>query len=168
MGREFSRKLPNKKKRLLTKEFMLDFLENLKEVFGDNACKGLLLRTECFGFYEALRKTCEKHNLKKSIYDYFCKLPWYISGYYEEDFVLLFDYYSIVDKSVLEDYDEGHFTEKEMFEFGMVKKITTTQHKGYSSIVTDWTYKEIEERYKDNPKDGVSIKYIEQEETNEG
>lgn len=96
------KRLPNRKKSLITKEFCEDFKRNLiKRAIENDKKRGYEIDydDECYmGFYraiegtylfhEALKETCVKHNVVKAIYEYAKKMSWYDSDCFEDDLVL--------------------------------------------------------------------------------
>jgi hypothetical protein len=84
--------LPNRKRKLLTKEFLQDFKDEIIKVDKEYNEKYNRLNldyehetymgfygqiTETGLFYKALKRACEKHNIVKAIYDYANKMAWY-------------------------------------------------------------------------------------------
>lgn len=84
-------KLPNRKLRLITKEFLQTFKIELDNIFsGESSLIHIPFDKRTYwnyyqnldsssGFYKALKITCQKHNLTKAIYEYFRNKAWYIS-----------------------------------------------------------------------------------------
>lgn len=72
-------KIPNRKKNLLTKEFLQDFNTSLLEIFKEELENITLINYWSFyqaiestcGFRRALKLTCEKHNITKAIFNYY-------------------------------------------------------------------------------------------------
>ena len=83
----FSDTLPEEKRKLITKEFLTDFVEGLKRMYGRY---GLEKYVSTSGFYQVLAWCCKKHNLTESIYDYFYyDTPCEISDRYDDELLLM-------------------------------------------------------------------------------
>lgn len=153
--------LPNRKKKLLTKEFLTDFKNELIERDKEyNKNKG---NTEyidytnetylsfygqiegTFLFYNALENVCKKHNLTKAIYEYAKNMPWYDSDCFEYDLVL-----EMVKKGVI-DYDNDNLREPDYNEELTAKYKIVKKCKGYNVVEYDiWhddAREELEEIY---------------------
>lgn len=156
-------KLPNRKKKLLTKEFLLDFKNEIinmhKETDRQRGCTDYLdYEQESYLsfyaqiestvlFYNALEKACKKHNLTKAIYEYAKNMPWFDSDCFDDDLVL-----QMVDKGIIR-YDNDQLTEPDYYKdlqstYKLVKKC-----KGYNVVTYDsWfsdSREELEEIYSD-------------------
>lgn len=95
------KKLSNRKKSLLTKEFCEDFRDTLIlkaverdkkrdiEIDYSNECyEGFYSAVEgTYLFHDALKDVCVKHNVVKAIYDYGSRMPWYDSDCFYADIV---------------------------------------------------------------------------------
>lgn len=139
------KKLPNRKKTLLTKKFLKDLKLNIitrakendkkqgreeddysKYSYSGfyNAIEGTRL------FYDALYDTCKKHNVVNAIYNYCNRMEWYDSDCFEADIMRrmidfgLIEYENELDEPVLWD-DE-------------IKYTLTHHYKGYS--VSEYGY----------------------------
>lgn len=156
------RKLPNRKKTLLTKEFCEDFRDILisKAIDRDKA-RGIEIdySKECYEgfysavtgtylFYEALKDVCVKHNVVKAIYEHAKRMPWYDSDCFEADIMR-----RMVDLGVIpyttEEY-EVEFRDEDYIECQIVYHY---KNKGYSVIKQEYwdknDKKELEEIYSD-------------------
>ncbi|HGD0580608.1 TPA: hypothetical protein ACH354_002271 [Clostridium perfringens] len=159
--------LPNRKKKLLTKEFLTDFRDEIIRLDREGRKKyneeerdyskedymtfyGQIESTMLF--YEALKNACKKHNLTKAIYEYAQNMEWYDSDYFDDDLVL-----EMVHKGVIE-YDTGYWKKsmdneceacREIFpnKYKLVRK-----YKGYNVVRYDsWSEDKqgLEEIYDD-------------------
>ena len=104
--------LPNRKRKLLTKEFLQTFKEEIIKIDSESNIKhnrpsvdyeketylDFYGNIESTGlFYGALEIACQKHNLTKAIYEYAKNLPWYNSDWFDDDLIL-----EMVTKGVIE------------------------------------------------------------------
>lgn len=163
------KKLSNRKKRLLTKEFCEDFKNNMIKYAVENDKNrdikiDIDYSKECymgfygsmggtFLFYDALKDTCIKHNVVKAIYEYAKRMPWYDSDCFDNDLLLRMVELEVIPYTT-EDYenmDDGHFEELE----GWVHCDIITHHKGYDVIQHDYwdgkDKKSLESIYIDSP-----------------
>lgn len=158
-------KLPNRKRKLLTKEFLQTFKEEIirRDIeynkkhdrsqlnYKNETYYSFYGQIEGTGlFYEALKSTCEKHNLVKAIYKYTLKMPWYDSDCFEEDLVL-----EMVKKGVIEkDKQEDCILDYDETDYMKAKYKLMQYHKGYSVIRYGYWYeddkKSLENIYKDS------------------
>lgn len=133
------RKLSNRKKTLITKEFCEDFKNNLiKHAIENDKEKGYEIdySNECYLgfysaiestylFYNALKETCIKHNVVKAIYEYAQRMPWYDSDCFDDDLVL------------------------RMVELGVIP-YTTDEYESYEEYIPDdWIKYQLIYHYKD-------------------
>ncbi|MFY8262962.1 hypothetical protein ACOT7R_08700 [Clostridium perfringens] len=169
--------LPNRKKKLLTKEFLTDFRDELIRLDREDNAKCGNIRemdyeredytTFCGQiegsrlFYKALKNACKKHNLTKAIYEYAKKMEWYDSDYFDDDLVL-----EMVHKGVIE-YDAGYLKElmesedydeedDDTYKYKLIEK-----YKGYNVVEYDkWLgdKESLEEIYKN--KKNVEIIWL--------
>jgi hypothetical protein len=155
--------LPNRKRNLLTKEFLQTFKEELITIFfkngkGDNSNIDYENKTyygfygnvtSSYVFYEALKIACQKHNISKAIYEYAKKMPWYDSDYFNDDLVLEMVNKGVIKKDRPEDYISDYNEEN----FCKATYKIVGQHKGYSVIkygnCFDEHRKSLEDIYKD-------------------
>ncbi|AUN01515.1 TPA: hypothetical protein ACXDAY_002204 [Clostridium botulinum] len=138
-------KLPNRKRKLLTKEFLQTFKEEIikRDIeynkkhnrsqlnYENETYYSFYGQIEGTGlFYEALKNACERHNLVKAIYKYTLKMPWYDSDCFEEDLVLEMVKKGVIEKGKKED------SALDFCEAGYMKaKYKLIQHhKGYNEI----------------------------------
>ena len=149
--RIFNYKMPNRKKNLLTGPFLTTFKEELDNLFETSNKKqpatysnfyGWLCATA--GFYEALQKASEKHNLTNAIYHYAHRLPWYDSDMFDEELLQIMIQKNIIELGNLEDLFGGYPTEEALVELEKHKKEEwikmATSHQGYSDANGDWIY----------------------------
>lgn len=100
-------KIPNRKKWLLTDDFLRTFKQELDTIFNiieeDKATywNRYNYLESTGGFYEALKTATKKHNIKKAIYDYACKLPWYDSDVFDDDILILMHQKGIIEEGDL-------------------------------------------------------------------
>ena len=167
-------KLPNRKKKLLTKEFLMDFrndLINMQNEYDnkngnitdwdkDGSYYGFFGEVaSTYMFYDSLLRVCKKHNLVSAIYNYAKKLPWYDSDTFDDDLVL-----EMVNKGVIPlktgkefEYDENY----DISDFDCKKYKLVKHYKGYCCIeYDDWLGEKesLEEIYKDS--DNVEIIWL--------
>lgn len=157
--------LPNRKRKLLTKEFLQTFKEELIERDKQNRKQdgyqldyeketyvGFYSQIEgTYLFYGALKKACEKHNLTKAIYEYANKLPWYDSDYFDSNLTS-----EMVKKGVIEyDSPEDYLYDPEEYEKAKYKLVE--RHKGYNVVKYgtwfDDNRKSLEEIYEDGEQE---------------
>lgn len=139
-------KIPNRKKKLLTKEFLLC----LKEEIDLRTISNLEVTTTYWGFYlhiagsdefiKALQVTCEKFNVKKGIFDYAINLLEEEFELFIEELVLL-----MVDKGVILEgniYDgiPDYNNDSDLF----INYEEIKEYKGYNVINNTWILKEKE------------------------
>jgi hypothetical protein len=160
-------KLPNKKRNLLTKEFLQTFKEELIKIFSENDKKNnrnIDYENETYygfygqiestgGFYESLKNACEKHNLIKAIYEYELKMPWYDSDCFDDDLMLEMVHKGIIKKDRPEDYISDYDIEKyETAKYKLVK-----YYKGYNVVKYGTWFDDdregLEEIYKDSEQE---------------
>ena len=107
------KKLPNRKKKLLTNEFLTTFKDELIKVFSKEY-EDLTKETywsfyayieECCGFDEALKIACEKHNLTKAIYEYGRRMQWYEYDVFSGDLTKLMVEKGIIEEGEIDDID---------------------------------------------------------------
>lgn len=156
--------LPNRKRKLLTKEFLIDFRDELiKRDKEYNIQKGNYEETDysketyisfygqvegSYLFYNALEEVCRKHNVTKAIYDYAQNMPWFDSDYFDDDLVL-----EMVSKGVIEydnEFSNTNHIEDELMtaEYKLIKRC-----KGYNIVEHGYWYNDcresLEEIYED-------------------
>lgn len=155
--------LPNRKRKLLTKEFLTDFKnelimrdkenneikENVDYIdYSKETYLSFYSQIEgTFLFYDALKSVCKKHNLTKAIYEYAKNMPWFDSDCFDDDLVL-----EMVAKGVI-DYENDYITEPNWIEELTAKCKLVKKFKGYNVVKYDsWfeeSRKEFEEIYSD-------------------
>lgn len=136
--------LPNRKRKLLTVEFLTDFKEELirldKEYIAKHSTELNINYDEesymtfysqvegtCL-FYEALKSSCKKHNLTKAIYEYAIKMPWFDSDCFDDDLVL-----EMVKKSVIK-YDSDNYSYDDYEDEIKAKYKIVRKEKGYNVV----------------------------------
>jgi hypothetical protein len=104
----FNYKIPNRKKWLLTNEFLTTFRDELDIIFKTNkngytpTYWNLYAHiTGTGGFYNALKMASEKHNVVNAIYRYACKLPWCHSGTFDDEILVL-----MYERGIIEEGDD--------------------------------------------------------------
>ena len=136
--------LPNRKKKLLTKEFLTDFrneiIERHKETdknkgnteyidYSKETYWSLYEQIEgTFLFYDALESVCKKHNITKAIYEYAKNMPWFDSDCFDHDLVL-----EMVAKGVIQ-YDNEQLTEPDYYNDLKAKCKLVKKFKGYNVV----------------------------------
>lgn len=95
----FKYKIPQEIKTKFTKDFMVDFLINIIQVF--NLSKPICylddivyLESTC-GWVDAFRNTCQKHNIK-DVFVYYDSLEWYNSDIFDDEFGNLLVEYELI------------------------------------------------------------------------
>ena len=156
--------LPNRKKKLLTKEFLTDFrneiIERHKETdknkgnteyidYSKETYWSLYEQIEgTFLFYDALESVCKKHNITKAIYEYAKNMPWFDSDCFDHVLVL-----EMVAKGVIQ-YDNEQLTEPDYYNDLKAKCKLVKKFKGYNVVKYEsWfedSRKELEEIYADD------------------
>lgn len=133
------KRLPNRKKTLITKEFCEDFKNNLiKGAIENDKRRGYEIdySNECYMgfygaiestylFYNALKEACIKHNVVKAIYEYAQRMSWYDSDCFDDDLVL------------------------RMVELGVIPYTTDEWNNLEDCTPNDWIACQIIHRYKD-------------------
>lgn len=156
-------KLPNRKKKLLTKEFLSDFRDEIiRRSEESDKKKGIDIDyskesyisfysqiESTYLFYNALEEVCKKHNLTKAIYEYAKNMPWFDSDCFDDDLVL-----EMVDKGIIEydnDYTENYFNEEEELksEYKLIQKYTGYNVVKYGRWFSD-SKESLEEIYNDD------------------
>lgn len=142
-------KIPNRKKWLLTDDFLTTFKNELDAVFEKSGCTTTYWNTythltDTHGFYEALKVACNKHNITKAIYEYACKLPWYSSDLFNDEILVLMYQKGIIEEgnpSCNEIYGELEDRLKQLEEDGEIEWYEErTEYKGYTIINKHWRY----------------------------
>lgn len=137
--------LPNRKKKLLTKEFLQTFKEELIRIDDTNNKKynrpsydyenetymGFFGDVESsYEYYGALKVACEKHNIVKAIYEYAQNLPWYDSDRFDSDLTL-----EMVNKGVIKyDRPEDYEPLYDVDEIEKAKYKLVEHFKGYDVV----------------------------------
>jgi hypothetical protein len=135
-------KIPNRKKKLLTKEFLKTFKDELDKVFHDgneiNLDKRNYINTyqhmeDTIGFEEALKTTCEEYNLVKAIYEYGNNLL-YDSDFDNEIMNVMIKKGVIKEGSLSDLYDYTEDKIRWTREGDIQWYKSTIQHKGYNIV----------------------------------
>lgn len=146
-------KIPNRKKKLLTTEFLFS-LKNEIDLRTNNKCDKI--RTY-WGFYlhisgrkefiDSLKVTCKKHNILKAIYVYAINLSEeQLELFIEELVILMVDRGVIVEGNIYDGIPNYDNEDEEYF----VNCEEVKEYKGYNVISNTWMLKEkeiIEEIY---------------------
>lgn len=156
--------LPNRKRKLLTVEFLEDFKNEIliidreskkDEGLSNEANYDEKTYLNFYGhidgsylFYKALEVACKKHNITKAIYEYAVDMPWYDSDCFEDHILL-----EMVHKGVIKydnDTDESDDYEDEL----PLKYKIVTEYKGYNVVEYGSWFEEskgdLENIYKDS------------------
>ena len=111
-------KLPNRKLKLITKEFLQTFKIELDNTFSvesslihipfdkRNYWNYYQNLDSTGGFYKALKITCQKYNLEKAIYEYFQSRSWYISDYLDSELTELMYKLGVIDEGSIDELDD--------------------------------------------------------------
>lgn len=140
-------KIPNRKKWLLTDEFLTTFRDELDRIFEIKEKKYIATYWNLYthlgsttGFYDALKIACEKHNVTKAIYEYACKLPYYDSDWFDDELLVL-----MYQKGIIEEGDDSYDNEedylKRLEENGEIEWYEERiKYKDYTVIKKDWRF----------------------------
>lgn len=147
MRNYFSYKLPNRKKWLLTDDFLKTFKEELDRIFKlKEEERHTYWSTYAHfdstgGFYEALKNTSEKHNVKKAIYEYACKLPWYKGDLFDSELTIMMYKRGIIEEGSPE---ECSLSEEQLAEWEASGEIEweeeTKYYNGYYVTRREWQF----------------------------
>ena len=142
-------KMPNRKKWLLTDEFLKTFKSEMDVIFklddGATMWNSYLHLTSTGGFYEALKTACEKHNITKAIYEYACKLPWYHSDIFDDELVEIMVERGIIPEGSLDCiYDDEYADDLHQLELeGKIRWVESIiKYDSYSVHKKDWEFVE--------------------------
>lgn len=154
------KKLSNRKKKLLTNDFLMTFKNELIEVFSKDY-EDLTNATywsfyswveESCGFDEALRNACRKHNLTRAIYEYQRRMAWYESDRFAGDLTLF-----MVERGVIEEGENADPFESPKIGNDTLRYKLVERHKGYNVVKFDWCFKDevefIESLYKEDRRE---------------
>lgn len=149
----FSYKIPNRKKKLLTKAFLEDFIQVIDkclskktgiEALSERTYNNAYLYMVGSGNVQtAIEITSKKHNVRKAIAEYHSSLPWYDSDMFEDEL-----FHLAIDKGIIEmgvpDEDSFEYAEDELLKLEKEGLITTgveiTEYKGYRVVEKTWAY----------------------------
>lgn len=150
------KKLPNRKKAILTNEFLITFKRELINIFAKNDIRQdrepldyengtywsfyQAVESTC-GFYEALENACKKHNITKAIYEYSKNMNWYESDTFDSNLTELMVKRGIIKEGKIEDYCSNDelcgVEESEVQRFKLIKS-----YNGYNVVTYDWCFKD--------------------------
>lgn len=160
------KKLPNRKKKLLTNEFLITFKDELIKVFSKEY-EDLTKETywsfyayieECCGFDEALKIACKKHNLTKAIYEYGGRMQWYEYDVFTGDLTRLMLEKGIIEEGKIDDIDCEKIYKNDI---GITKNFKILREfKGYNVVEYDWCFIEDIEYIENIYKDEGNVKLI--------
>lgn len=101
----YAYKLPNRKIKLITKEFLQDLKKEIDKLDAESRKKWKSPYTIDYSkesymgfygdiwstnlFYDALKNVCKKHNLVKAIYEYANNMTWYYSDVFNDYLFIL-------------------------------------------------------------------------------
>lgn len=158
------KKLSNRKKAILTNEFLTTFKNELINIFSKNGDDRDFSKETYWSFYswveescgfdEALKNACKKHNLTKAIYEYNKNMEWYESDIFTRNITLLMVERGIIEKGEVSDNSSFELEEikDDILEYKIVER-----KKGYNVVKYDWCFKDdfdyIESLYKDTKKE---------------
>lgn len=134
--------LPKRKRYLMTKQFLETFKHEIDVIFKndkDSTYWGYYGHLEgTGGFYEALKITCEKHNLTNAIFRYACSMPWYQSDLFDGEVTFLMVEREVISMGGVSEMDYGMddslYEDDNTFEL----EVTVVKHKGYNVINKGW------------------------------
>ncbi|WP_042348776.1 hypothetical protein [Bacillus massiliigorillae] len=81
-------------------------------------------------FYEALKIGSEKHNVKKAIYEYAHKMPWYLADYFDSELTILMYKKGIIEEGSF-DETEPDYTEEDLAKWeknGEIRWVEEVKH----------------------------------------
>lgn len=157
------RKLPNRKRNLLTDNFFINLKSELEHIFKkkDMTYWDIVEISETYGFYEAFKNTCKKYNIKKAIYDFYNR-HWY-DGYFivEEITNLMLNRKMVREGNIDDSYNDEEIYEQLKNDSDVIFFKIIKPYKGYNVIEIDWSYKDnFEEYIKNYKKSGYIIESI--------
>jgi len=163
--------LPNRKKAILTNEFLQTFKDELISIFTEDDVKqgrepldyanktyygfydGIEVSS---GFYKALKIACEKHNLTKAIYKYENNMAWYDSDMFDSDLTELMVERGIIEKGNYSELYGDDSSKDEMTAYKLVKRF-----KVYNVVEYKWCSNDdidfIKKLYKDSDKELIWV-----------
>jgi len=158
--------LPNRKRKLLTKEFLQDFKNELINIemeynnkynrpnldYENETYMGFYGQiTETGLFYESLKRACEKHNIVKAIYKYANNMSWY--DVVDDEILLEMVEQDIIKYERTEDFEPLY----DIDEYEKAKYKLVEHFKGYNVIEYgtwfDDDRKGLEDIYKDGKQE---------------
>lgn len=140
-------KVPNRKKWLLTDNFLIDLKIELDKVFQDRIRNITPTYWNFYawidstgGFCDALKVVSEKHNVEKAIYRYTLKLPRWDSDAFYSELIEMMKRKGIIEEGVSEEYPLEEWL-KEMENKGEIEWVEeAVQRKGYKVVTRDWIF----------------------------
>ena len=140
-------KIPNRKKKLLSKAFLNTFKLEL-----DKKCKLGIDEVETYfghylhiegtkGYYAALLKACKEYNIKKAIFDYVMELSKDKADKFNDKLIML-----MVSKGIIKEGNvfDGIPDYKVCNSNDFLHVENVEKHKGYNVICSEWKLKEKE------------------------
>lgn len=160
------KKLPNRKKAILTNDFLITFRDELIDVFTKNGDNRDLTKETYWSFYsyieesygvdKALEIACKKHNLTKAIYEYGRNMVWYEYDEFAKDLIKL-----MVDRGIIEEGEYDEFNLNELNDDDGIKYKLVEYQKGYNVVRFNWCFKDdielIENLYSDDKRELIWI-----------
>ena len=150
--------MPKRKLNLITKEFLIDFREELINEYTKNRTKNVeiyenatfiewIMMSECSGTVYAFEKVCKKHNLYKALFKYWSKIDEFIINIYVIDDIIL----KMYNEGIIEygDWDEYFDEHLEDYSDEIIKYNIVNVKNGYNVVEKDWEFIEEGESIED-------------------
>ena len=101
-GKVWSNRLPADKRQLITKQFLSDFIQELRVEFKlkENDF-GLVNFASTNGYYRALERCCKRHHLEDEVYRYISDAPCEVSDLYDEELLEIAVTYGVITEEEL-------------------------------------------------------------------
>lgn len=108
-GRAWEYRLPVIKRKLVTKSFLTDFIQELRTVFNlKENDTGLVNFASTNGYYRALERCCIRHHLEDEIYRYISEAPCEVSDLYDEELLEIAVTYGVItEKELAGEFPDG-------------------------------------------------------------
>ena len=101
-GRVWQNRLPADKRQLITKQFLSDFIQELRAVFNlKQNDTGLVNFASTNGYYRELERCCIQHHLEDEIYRYISEAPCEVSDLYDEELLEIAVTYGVITEKEL-------------------------------------------------------------------
>ena len=101
-GRVWQNRLPADKRQLITKQFLSDFIQELRTVFNlKENDTGLVDFASTSGYYKALERCCIRHHLEDEIYRFMSAAPWVVADLYDEELLEIAVTYGVITEKEL-------------------------------------------------------------------